>query len=151
VKEATAIAAGIVKGGTVPGAINTTAVGYIGENLTATAGPTAIGTSEADLVSLTLTDGVWLISGSQQADGNTGVIGTIAYFYIKGSNTGTGGNDLLATVDDGASGVRLATSHTFAPRCVTILTGDANKTIKIRAKTSTGTSNMTGYLSAVRL
>ena len=66
VKEATASAAGIVKGGTVPGKIDGVAVaaGYIGEVVSATpTTQTASGYNSAtSCASLSLTAGVWLVT-----------------------------------------------------------------------------------------
>ena len=150
---ATATSLGLVSGGTVPGSTSGTSIaaGYVGESLTASAGTTFIGTTETDLVSLTLTTGVWLVSATSFSDGNTGVIGSQAKLYVKGSNSNIRAVDSLSAYDDGATGVRMATSLTFAPRVVVIASGDANKNILVRSYTVAGTGGFSGYISAARI
>lgn len=73
VKEATASAAGIVKGGTVPGKIDGVAVaaGYVGETLEALQGspqaPAATGTYK-NITSLLITKGVWEVTCDSYLD-----------------------------------------------------------------------------------
>ena len=139
--------------GNYPGSTAGTSIsaGSVGESLTASAGTTIIGTTETDLVSLTLTTGVWLVSATSFSDGNTGVIGSQAKLYVKGSNSNIRAVDSLSAYDDGATGVRMATSLTFAPRVVVIASGDANKNILVRSYTVAGTSGFSGYISATRI
>ena len=97
--------------------------------------------------SLTLTTGVWLVSGTYNNDNNATQTGFDVYFYQKNANAGTQGVDKFVVRYAAAQ----AHAATFAPRVLVIASGDANKTIEIRAQAITANQTGFGYLTATRI
>lgn len=129
----------------------TSASGFFGEEITAQANAGIVSGAQTSFVSITLTAGIWRVSGSGNDD--TGGIsgGWDQYLYVKGANTGTYAYDHFqfrpGTIVSGAP----VSSATFHERTVQILSGDADKTVSLKAQSVTGNTTMYGSLNAFRI
>jgi len=121
--------------------------GIIGEMLTASGNASAATGSDTTIVTLTLTTGVWLVSGSLQSDNGATQTGYNALFYQKNTHAGTFGIDFLFA----RYSAQQAAGVTFAPRVLIIAEADSNKTTQIRARSITAANTCYGYLTAVRI
>lgn len=142
--SAGAVSASGVTGSTTGSSI---AAGFVGEFLSASANVTVSSGSITAVTSLTLTAGVWLVSGTYNNDNNATQTGFDSYFYQKGTNVGTQGVDKILARYAAAQ----SHSATFAPRVLVIATADATKTIEIRAQAITANQTGYGYLTATRI
>jgi hypothetical protein len=165
ISSGTAVGFGIVQPGTSAGLVsasgvpgNTTgsaiASGYVGENLTA--GPTtqsftANGTFN-DVVSLTLTTGVWLVTGAGYSAAGGGAVQSIqCRWKPKGTADNTDGKSVLYATSDNTGNRQ---NVTLNPYYIIVASGDADKTIKIQAAiTETGSPSRSwvAYISAIRV
>lgn len=121
--------------------------GIVGESLTARGTATTTTAGITSVVTLTLTVGVWLVSATHYGDNTASQTGYDAYLYIKNATTSTTGTDLLKARYSAGN----ATSLTFASRVVVIATGDANKTVEVRAQSVTNNLDSVGYIAATRV
>jgi len=139
--------------GNYPGSTAGTSIsaGSVGEFLEAHDFNT-VGTTYATIATLTLTTGVWLISGASYSSGNTGVRGQHCRLNIKGTTGATPGKTLLFSFEDILTETpRITTTLTFPSQVVVVASGDANKNIVIESRTSTGTGQFYAYISATRI
>jgi hypothetical protein len=124
--------------------------GYVGEEISDTEiGNTAINTStRTEIVSVTLTVGVWSVSGAIRMATPASITGLEALMATKGVDGTVYGKDVM---DNMASAVAVGCSITFPTRVVVIVSGDATKTVAIKAKSFGANATATGWLSAIRI
>jgi hypothetical protein len=124
-------------------------VGMIGEILEVQSSNASVTTgSYAQVVSLTLTAGVWSVSGTHEMDGTASCTGISSKFYTKGVAGSVRAKDFmfLAELPAGSSAVA-----TFLPRIVVIASTDSDKTVSLYAQSRGATSKVWGALSAIRI
>jgi len=127
---------------------STPAAGYIGEMLSGQCGPTTTNTSGyTDLVTLTLTAGIWLVSMCGQTDNVGSQTGFDTTFIVSGTGGTTQGVDVFYVRHTAGQGHSFA----FAPRRIVIATGTADKTVVLQGKSVTAAGLMTGYVTAIRI
>jgi len=127
---------------------STPAAGYIGEMLSGQCGSTTTNTSGyTDLVTLTLTAGIWLVSMCGQSDNVASETGFDAAFIVSGTGGTTQGVDAFYVRHAACQGHSFA----FAPRRIVIATGTADKTVVLQGKSVTAAGLMTGYVTAIRI
>jgi hypothetical protein len=120
--------------------------GFIGENLTAVAGPISATTgAQATIVTLTLPVGIFSVSGTLNHDNNVGVTGSNYFLYIKGATSATLAKDSLEFR------VVPAGNGSFCSRVVVVASGDADKTIILKAQNEGATGDVYGFISAIRI
>lgn len=121
--------------------------GYIGEVLDGAATGAAISTSEADVVTKTLTNGVWLVSGGVYFSGGSGFTGASLFSYAKGVYLNVAGKGFLRSSIPSSQYLSL----TITPVVVVIGPSDSDKTFKLRATALAATATADGYIHAVRI
>ncbi len=121
--------------------------GNVGETLTNTGAATAGTGAQATIATLTLTVGVWLVTGATQGDNNATQTGFDAYFYQKGVNGAVVGSDKLYF----RYAAGQAAAVTFPARVLVVATADVTKTIAIKVQALTSNQDHFAYLSATRM
>jgi trimeric autotransporter adhesin len=137
-------------GGIVGSVAGTTpTAGNVGEMISAhsSVGVTTNTSTNTVITSITLTTGVWMISGNCQNDNVVTQTGDNAYLYFENTNTNTEGFDYLLSrgVAGGASNL------VFPPRVVVVASGDSNKTVAIQAKSQTAAGSDFASVFAIRI
>jgi hypothetical protein len=126
----------------------TPVAGYIGQILSGQCTTTATNTSSnTDLVTLTLTTGVWLVSANGQSDNTATQTGFEVSLVIKGTGGVTIGIDQL----DPRYPAAQSATFTFANRVVVVAASDGDKTVVVQGKSVTASGSMEAYISAVRI
>lgn len=121
------------------------AAGYVGEEKSQVTANTAF-TTEQEVCSVTLTTGTWLVNGTVRCGTSSGVNKPIGKWSIKGSTDTTLGKGQVDT----ASVSTETCSLQMPTRIVTVASGDADKTVKIRGSNSLSTTQ-DAYIVANRL
>jgi hypothetical protein len=123
--------------------------GMIGEILEVQSSNASVTTaSYAQVVSLTLTAGVWSVSGTNETDGTASCTGISSKFYTKGVAGSVRAKDFIYLAVLPASSSAAAT---FLPRVVVIASTDSDKTVSLYAQSIGATSKVWGALSAIRI
>ena len=138
-------------GAAIKGATSAVAAGYIGEDLSIaeTTGVSINTSTYTNVVSKTLTAGVWLVSGGVASPGTTSQTALQSRFVTKGSTGTLIGKDVIETAIQ--SGYPYSTATVFPARIVVIESGDSNKNVGIEAATAGANSTGRGWLSVVRI
>lgn len=128
-------------GSAAPGA------GTLGEFKSAVGGAATNTSTETDIVTLTLTAGVWLFTAWSQSDPGGGQTGFDMSVSVKGVFTSTYG------IDYGSARYAASDKDQIAlpPQIVAVATGDSDKTIKIQSLSTTASGWTSGYITAVRV
>lgn len=123
------------------------AVGYIGENLNTQSGASCNTSTFGNVAIKTLTVGVYIVGGMMINDTAASGTGYEANLTVKNVVTNTPGYDYALV--SFATGKTIPT--TFPPRVVVIATGDSNKQIILKARSTGATQNINGYVYAIRI
>lgn len=107
----------------------------------------SVGTSYVDRNTLTLTTGIWLVTGCGMISGAAGATGVGIKLNVKGAasylNPTTEALQYMPTAQ--------YCTATLPPKFVSVAPGDANKTVVLQAVAIGATSTVSTSLSAVRI
>lgn len=140
-------------GGLLPGGVaQAPSTGFIGETITSTAGPTGFSNGvTANLTSISVTSGVWLISVSAETNfsGTLGVGMVVGISTLTGAFQGSNGAQ-LSQIYTGVTAIFSAVTQSVPAFPVT-LTATTTYFAVAQCLFTGGTANITGRISATRV
>lgn len=128
----------------------TPTTGQIGETITANNGGAAVATNTStttNIVSITLTAGVWYVTGGLWDDNVITQTGSNGYLYTKSVLIGSIGQDEFTA----RRAVTQSSGYSFPGRVVVVAAADADKTITLKSLSVTAAGSTFGYVTAVRI
>jgi hypothetical protein len=134
-----------IKGDTTGNAI---ASGYVGEQLSqVNTGAAVVTTGYTTVSTLTLTNGIWLVSAAATQNGGGSITGMNARLVQKGVAGATASSDLMQAAASAGAGP----AATFPSRIVNIAPGDATKTVAVDIQSVGANTNANATIIAVRI